>query len=201
MNDLIVIALIIASYLLGAVPFGLLFGRIFSGIDIRRTGSGNIGATNVLRSAGKTAALLTLIADMLKGTASVVLIRYFTDSHLTAAVAGAMAIIGHNFPIYLKFKGGKGVATGFGVILGMTPIVGIFSLLIWISVALIWKYSSLSALIAFAAYPLFIFLLYPGDRVLGVLSLFIAGLVYVRHRENIKRLLAGTEPRIGNRLG
>lgn len=201
MNDVITIILVTTSYLLGAVPFGLFFGKIFSGIDVRTTGSGNIGATNVLRSSGKTAAVLTLIADMLKGTLPVILVRYFTGYESAAALAGAASILGHNFPIYLGFKGGKGVATGFGVILGMTPIVGLLCLLIWLSAALIWRYSSLSALIAFTSYPPSIFLLYPRDRVLGSLSLFIAGLVYLRHRENIKRLLTGTEPRIGERRG
>jgi glycerol-3-phosphate acyltransferase PlsY len=191
--------LIAASYLLGAVPFGLLFSNLFSGVDVRTVGSRNIGATNVLRSAGKTAAILTLLADMLKGVVPVVVARHFFAGEAITAFAGAAAIIGHNFPVYLGFRGGKGVATGFGVMLGVTPLIGLFCLLTWLGAAYLWKYSSLSALCAFAAYPALTIALYPQSRPLGALSLFIAGLIYVRHRENIKRLLAGTEPKIGEK--
>ena len=196
-SELSVIFVIVASYLLGAVPFGLFFARIFSGVDVRTVGSRNIGATNVLRSAGKTAAILTLVADMLKGVVPVVVARHFFANDAIVAFAGAAAILGHNFPVYLGFKGGKGVATGFGVVLGVTPLIGLICVLAWIASAFVWKYSSLSALVAFAAYPVLTFLTHPGSRPLGGLSLFIAGLIYIRHRENIKRLIAGTEPKIG----
>lgn len=197
MNTLSTVIAVVASYLIGAVPFGLLFARIFSGIDVRNVGSGNIGATNVLRSSGKTAAGLTLVMDMLKGYLPVVAAGFFFKDDIVTTLCGAAAVLGHNFPVYLLFKGGKGVATGFGVILGVSPFIGLICLLAWIVAALLWKYSSLSALVAYAAYPILTFILHPGSRPLGTLSLFIAAMIYVRHRTNIKRLLDGTEPRIG----
>jgi glycerol-3-phosphate acyltransferase PlsY len=199
MNTILHIIAIILSYLLGAVPFGLLFAKVFSGVDVRTLGSRNIGATNVLRTSGKTAAILTLIADMLKGFLPPVLARLaFQDDYL-CALSGAAAILGHNFPVYLGFKGGKGVATSFGVILAVSPLIGAISLLAWIAAAYIWRYSSLSALISFALYPLLTYAMHAGSKPHGLLALFIAGLIYVRHRENIKRMLAGTEPKIGEK--
>lgn len=199
MDSLYKIIAIILSYLLGAVPFGLLFAKVFSGVDVRTLGSRNIGATNVLRTSGKTAAILTLIADMLKGFLPPVLAMLaFQDDHF-CALSGAAAILGHNFPVYLGFKGGKGVATSFGVILAVSPLIGAISLLAWLAAAYIWRYSSLSALISFALYLLLTFTIYAGSRPHGLLALFIAGLIYARHRENIKRLLAGTEPKIGEK--
>jgi glycerol-3-phosphate acyltransferase PlsY len=191
---------IIASYLIGAVPFGLLFTRLFSGIDVRNVGSGNIGATNVLRAAGKKAAALTLLADALKGYIPVFIIRMLFADDMTTALAAAAALLGHNFPVYLKFKGGKGVATSFGVVLAVSPWIGAVCLLAWLIAALLWRYSSLSALVAFACYPLLtMFAPSPPARPYGVLSLFVFGMIYYRHRENIKRLLAGTESKIGKK--
>ena len=199
MDSLYKISAIILSYLLGAVPFGLLFAKVFSGVDVRAVGSRNIGATNVLRASGKTAAILTLIADMLKGFLPPVLaMLVFQDDYL-CVLSGAAAILGHNFPVYLGFKGGKGVATSYGVILAVSPLIGAISLLAWLAAAYIWRYSSLSALASFALYPLLTFAMYPESRPHGLLALFIAGLSYVRHRENIKRMLAGTEPKIGEK--
>lgn len=199
MDILFKITLVVASYLIGSVPFGLIFAKIFSGIDVRTYGSGNIGATNVLRSAGKKAALFTLLADIFKGLLiPFIAARLFYDDYTTAAT-GIAAILGHNFPIYLGFKGGKGVATSFGVILTVTPYSGIISLIAWPLAALAWRYSSLSALVAFAIYPFATFAIYPGSRPFGLLSLVVASLIYIRHRENIKRLLAGTEPKIGQK--
>ncbi len=199
MDPLYKIIAIILSYLLGSVPFGLLFAKVFSGIDVRTVGSRNIGATNVLRASGKKAAILTLLADMLKGFLPPVLAMLaFQDDYLSV-LSGAAAVLGHNFPVYLGFKGGKGVAAGFGVILAVSPLIGAVSLLAWLAAAYIWRYSSLSALISFALYLLLTFAIYPGSKPHGLLALFMAGLIYVRHRENIKRLLAGTEPRIGEK--
>ncbi len=201
MDALFKIICIMLSYLLGAVPFGLLFAKAFSGVDVRTVGSRNIGATNVLRSSGKKAAILTLLADMLKGfLPPIVVMLAFHDDSLSA-LSGAAAILGHNFPVYLGFKGGKGVATGFGVMMAVSPLIGVISLLCWLVAASIWRYSSLAAIIAFALYPFLTFMLYSGSRPRGMLSLFIAGLIYVRHRENIKRLIAGTEPKIGEKPG
>lgn len=190
---------VIASYLIGAVPFGIIFSKLFSNVDVRSVGSGNIGATNVLRAAGKKAAILTLFADALKGFIPVLTLRLlYNNDDLTIALSGAAAILGHNFPLYLKFKGGKGVATSYGVILSVSPWVGLICLLIWLVAAFIWRYSSLSALLSFACYPLLIFFTtQPMPKSYGLFSLFIFGMIYIRHRENIKRLLAGTEPKIG----
>lgn len=189
---------VIISYLVGAIPFGLLFGKLFANIDVRTMGSGNIGATNVLRAAGKKAAILTLVADALKGLMPVLIVRALFQDDVTTAVSGAAAILGHNFPLYLGFKGGKGVATSFGVVLGVSPWIGLICLLTWLVAASLWRYSSLSALLAFAVYPILTFLFAtPLSRPYALLSLSIFGMIYYRHRENIKRLLAGSEPKIG----
>jgi glycerol-3-phosphate acyltransferase PlsY len=191
---------ILASYLLGAVPFGLLFTKLFSGIDVRSVGSGNIGATNVLRAAGKKVAVLTLLADGLKGFLPVYIARLLFHDEWTMALSGAAAVLGHVFPVWLRFKGGKGVATSFGVVLAVSPWVGLIALLAWLTAAIIWRYSSLSALVAFASYLFITFAVPPEpSKPFGSLSLFIFGMIYYRHRENIKRLVAGTEPKIGKK--
>jgi len=194
------ILLILFSYLLGAVPFGLIFSRLFSDVDVRSIGSGNIGATNVLRAAGKKAAILTLLADALKGLIPVLIVKaLFQDDTLTA-LSGAAAILGHNFPVYLNFKGGKGVATSFGVVLGISPWIGLICLLIWLLAAYVWRYSSSAALISFACYPILTFIFYAtASKPLALLSLCISGMIYYRHRDNLKRLLAGTEQKIGGK--
>ena len=197
MTILLQILAVIASYLLGAVPFGLLFSRLFSNVDVRTVGSGNIGATNVLRASGKKAAILTLLADCLKGLLPVLAIKFLFHDDTVTALAGAAAILGHNFPVYLEFKGGKGVATSCGVVLAVAPWIGLICLIIWLISAFLWRYSSLSALIAFAFYPLLTIASGVQSKPLGLLSLFIFAMIYYRHRENIKRLLAGTEPKIG----
>ncbi len=189
---------ILLSYLIGAIPFGLLFTRWFSSIDVRTVGSGNIGATNVLRAAGKKAALLTLLADCLKGLLPVLAVRLFFNDELVSVLSGAAALFGHTFPVYLRFKGGKGVATSFGVALALTPLAALASLITWAVAALLWRYSSLAALTAFALYPLYTFTLYPSQHP-RLLSLFLFGMIYARHRENVKRLIAGTETKIGKK--
>lgn len=199
MNTLLQALSIILSYLLGAVPFGLLFSKLFSNVDVRTLGSGNIGATNVLRASGKKAAVLTLLADCFKGLIPVMAVQFLFHADALAALAGAAAILGHNFPVYLGFKGGKGVATSYGVVLATVPWIGIICLSAWLFAAVIWKYSSLSALLSFVLYPVLTFALYGESRPQGLLSLFIFGMIYIRHRENIKRLLAGTEPKIGKK--
>jgi glycerol-3-phosphate acyltransferase PlsY len=199
MNTFLQVLSVILSYLLGAVPFGLLFGKLFSNIDVRTLGSGNIGATNVLRASGKKAAVLTLLADCLKGLIPVLAVQFLFHDDALAALAGAAAVLGHNFPVYLGFKGGKGVATSYGVILAVAPLIGLICLIAWLFAVVIWKYSSLSALLSFVLYPILTFALYGESRPLGLLSLFIFGMIYLRHRENIKRLIAGTEPKIGKK--
>ncbi len=188
----------IISYLLGSIPFGLLFARLYSNVDVRTVGSGNIGATNVLRASGKKAAILTLLADCVKGLAPVLAFKFlFHDDWLTTASAAA-AVLGHNYPVYLKFKGGKGVATSYGVVLAVAPWLALICLISWLPTALIWRYSSLSALLSFALYPIITFLTCDA-RPQRLLSLFIFGMIYYRHRGNIKRLIAGVEPKIGQK--
>jgi glycerol-3-phosphate acyltransferase PlsY len=188
------------SYLIGAVPFGLIFTKYFSNVDVRTIGSGNIGATNVLRASGKKAAILTLLADGLKGLLPVLIVQFLFNDDLTTALTGTATVLGHIFPIYLKFKGGKGVATSFGVVLAVAPLIGLACIIVWLLAAFLWKYSSLSALIAFACYPIITFSTSFGSRKpLAALSLFIFGMMYYRHRENIKRLIAGMEPKIGSK--
>jgi len=198
MDTLIQILAILLSYLLGAVPFGLLFSKLFSDVDVRTIGSGNIGATNVLRAAGKKAAVLTLLADALKGVIPVLLAKSIFYDDTATVLSGAAAVLGHNFPVYLKFKGGKGVATSYGVVLAVAPWIGLLCLLIWLLAAFIYRYSSLAALISFACYLGVTFIVVsPVSKPYALLSLFIFSMIYYRHRENIKRLLAGTEPKIG----
>jgi glycerol-3-phosphate acyltransferase PlsY len=192
-------AYLIGSYLLGAVPFGLLFGKALGGVDVRSTGSGNIGATNVLRAAGKKAAVLTLITDCLKGLLPVLLAAHIFSDAWTTVLSGMAAILGHNFPVYLRFKGGKGVATSYGVVLAVAPWTGLICLVAWAGAAALWKYSSLSALVSFAVYPLITFVVHGDSKPQAFLSLFVFALIYYRHRENIKRLLAGEETKIGQK--
>lgn len=192
-------AVILASYLVGAIPFGLLFSRTIGGIDVRTVGSGNIGATNVLRAAGKKAAILTLLADCFKGLIPVLLALRLFDDVWIPVLSGVAAVVGHNFPVYLKFKGGKGVATSFGVVLAIAPLTGLICLLAWAGAAALWKYSSLAALVSFALYPLMTFAFHGESKPRAFLSLFVFTMMYYRHRENIKRLLVGTEPKIGQK--
>jgi glycerol-3-phosphate acyltransferase PlsY len=188
---------LLGAYLVGAIPFGLLFGKALGGVDVRAVGSRNIGATNVLRAAGKKAAILTLVADCLKGLFPVLLAATLFSGELISVLSGVAAILGHNFPVYLRFKGGKGVATSFGVVLAVAPGIGLVCLIAWAATAVFWKYSSLSALIAFTLYPLVTFAVHEESKLQGFLSLFVFGMIYYRHRENIKRLIAGTESKIG----
>ncbi len=199
MTPLYYLGSILGSYLLGAVPFGILFSRIFSNIDVRTVGSGNIGATNVLRAAGKKAAILTLLADCLKGFLPVLAIHLLLHDETLTALSGAAAVLGHNFPVYLGFKGGKGVATSYGVIIAFAPWIGLVCLIVWRIAAFVWRYSSVSALVSFACFPLLTFIAFPESKPFRLLSLFTFAMIYYRHRENIKRLLAGTEPRIGQK--
>jgi glycerol-3-phosphate acyltransferase PlsY len=152
-----------------------------------------------LRAAGKKAAILTLLADCLKGLIPVLLALRLFDDDWMPVLSGAAAIIGHNFPVYLSFKGGKGVATSFGVVLAIDWLTGLICLLAWAGAAALWKYSSLSALVAFAFYPLITFSFQGDSKPRALLSLFVLAMMYYRHRENIKRLLAGEEPKIGQK--
>jgi glycerol-3-phosphate acyltransferase PlsY len=184
---------LVGGYLIGSVPFGLLLTKAAGLGDIRQVGSGNIGATNVLRTGRKGLAAATLILDGLKGAVAVLLARQFLgDQDL---VVGTAAVLGHLFPVWLGFRGGKGVATGLGVLLAASWPVGLACCAIWLVAAKVLKMSSAAALTAFAAAPFFALVLSSADHAL--MALLIAVLVFWRHESNIRRLLAGTEPRIG----
>ena len=181
------------GYLLGSIPFGLLLGKLAGAGDIRGIGSGNIGATNVLRTGRKGLAVLTLLLDAGKGAAAVLVTAYFTP--LLGLAAGIAAVAGHCFPVWLKFKGGRGVATGFGVLLAALPLVGLLACATWAAVAAIFRFSSLAALAAYLAAPVYAAVFYDVPE--GIFAAVISILIIVRHRANIARLRAGTEPRIG----
>ncbi|MET0444360.1 MAG: glycerol-3-phosphate 1-O-acyltransferase PlsY [Pseudorhodoplanes sp.] len=182
------------GYLLGSIPFGLLLTRLFGGPDIRSIGSGNIGATNVLRTGRKSLAAATLLCDMLKGTAAVLIANHMFGPQ-AALIAGFGAFLGHLFPVWLGFKGGKGVATFIGVLLGFSWIAVLIFAAIWAAIAAATRYSSLSGLLACAATPAVLWSL--GLATQAKLFLVLALLVFITHRANISRLIAGTESKIG----
>ncbi len=187
------IVALIFGYILGSIPFGLLLTRAAGLGDVRSIGSGNIGATNVLRTGNKGLAAATLLLDMLKGTAAVLIAgRYGPE---LAMAAGLGAFLGHIFPVWLGFKGGKGVATYIGVLLGLMWQAALLFLAIWILVALALRYSSLAALVACAVVPVALWLMGRGD--LAILFEVLSVIVFIKHRANISRLIAGTEGRIG----
>ena len=192
------------GYFLGSIPFGLILTKISGLGDIRKIGSGNIGATNVLRTGNKKIALFTLLLDGGKGAIAIYLIttilpkvfdNNFDMVEFYQCTVAISAVVGHCFPIWLKFKGGKGVATGFGVILSLNLNIGIVALLIWVLIAKVFKISSMSALIAYFLIPIFMF--YYETEFIYFLSSFIISLIcFVQHRENIKRLINRSEPKI-----
>lgn len=183
------------GYVLGSVPTGLLVGRAF-GVDVRKVGSGNIGMANVLRAAGKWAAALTMIGDMLKGLIPVIIARNFTDNTWVLAIVALAAVIGHCWPVFLGFRGGKGVATGAGTSIGLAPLVGLSLFAFWWIVVLLSRYTSLGAIAVMVVSPFAFWL--SGQPLPYVLYTVIGGaLVLWRHRENARALLKGTERKIG----
>ena len=191
---MMLLAAAVLGYLLGAIPFGLLLTRAAGLGDIRKIGSGNIGATNVLRTGNKKLAAATLLLDGVKGAVAVLLGLSLAGTD--GAFAGGLAsVLGHLFPLWLGFKGGKGVATGFGVLFAAAWPAGVGAGLVWLVVARLSRMSSAGALSAFAAAPLLAWA--AAGPEIGLLILLIAALIFVRHDKNIRRLLAGTEPRIG----
>jgi len=186
----------VIGYLLGSIPFGMVLARLMGLGNLREIGSGNIGATNVLRTGNKTAAALTLLLDGGKGAAAVLLARAFAAED-AAQLAGLMAFLGHCYPVWLRFAGGKGVATFLGLLLALAWPAGLAACLTWLAMAAVTRISSLSALVAAAAAPLWLLLLgVPGTILLAVL---LALVIFWRHRGNIARLMDGTEPRIGRK--
>lgn len=184
------------GYLLGSIPFGMILARVLGLGDLRRIGSGNIGATNVLRTGNRGAALATLLLDAAKGAVAVLLARWLAGED-AAQIAGGMAFLGHCFPVWLRFRGGKGVATFLGVVLALAWPVGLAACATWAVVAAIMRYSSLAALMAAGFTPVWALLMGHGTMVF--LTLALAVLVYIRHAGNIARLRQGTEPRIGRK--
>ena len=189
------IAAFAGGYLAGSVPFGMLLSRLMGLGDLRRIGSGNIGATNVLRTGNRTAAALTLVLDALKGALPVLLFLGWGD--LAAQAAGAGALVGHCFPVWLRFRGGKGVATFLGVMVGLYWPAGAAVCLTWLAGAGISRISSVGALAAAASAPLWLMAFERWEAVL--VAILLAALVWLRHAGNIVRLLRGEEPRIGQR--
>jgi len=187
--------MIFANYLVGSIPFGLIVSKVFQGTDPRKQGSGNIGATNVLRVVGRKAAGITLLCDLLKGLPLIIAARQMGFDEKIVLLIALAAILGHVFSIFLKFKGGKGVATSFGIILVLAPQVALIGLLLWGGGVFFGKYSSAGALTAFGTLPLLAFFMDLGTDFL-IFTGFVSILVYFRHLENIRRLIQGTEGKV-----
>ncbi|MDQ6989942.1 MAG: glycerol-3-phosphate 1-O-acyltransferase PlsY [Mariprofundaceae bacterium] len=190
------LVLLTATYFLGAIPFGLLFAKWLTGKDPREHGSGNIGATNALRTGGKTVGICTLLADIVKGVLPVSLAIYMGFHEFEIACIALTAFLGHIFPVYLKFQGGKGVATMYGVLIPWLPWVAVLSFIIWFITFKSTRFVALASILAGAALPLFAWLLNSSSE--AWISCFIlASIMIVRHCTNIQRLIAGTEPQTG----
>lgn len=184
----------VAGFLIGSIPTGLIIAKGL-GTDPRKAGSGNIGATNVLRTTGKLPALFTLAGDMAKGIAAVLLARYFEAGSVQEGIVGIMSVLGHNFSIFLRFRGGKGVATSLGVLIVYSPVAGLITIALWLATVLITRYSSLGAIISFIALPLVIFLVEGKEKL--PIALIMSIILLMRHKDNISRLIRGTESKVG----
>ena len=191
------ISLIIIFYLIGSLPFALILTNLSGFGDIRNIGSGNVGATNVLRTGNKYLAFIVLSLDIIKGFIPLIILQvYFEDlSLLNKIILGHFAIIGHIFPIWLKFKGGKGVATYIGFLFSINPYIGLLFLILWMAVALSTKYSSLGSLIAILVAPIY-FIFINFNLYIGIFFIYLSLIIYLKHSENIKRLLNKTESKI-----
>lgn len=193
------ILVLAVSYLLGSVPFGLLVGKWWAKVDVRQHGSGNIGMTNVLRTAGYFCALLTLIGDVGKGVVAVVLARSLTGDSFLGLFAGTFAVIGHNWPIFLRFKGGKGVATVLGVLLAYKPLAAGVLFVIWLGFLIAYRYISLASIVAAFSLPVVLYF-FKVDWLEWSLAVIVATFTILRHRSNIDRLRQGTEFRFGQKV-
>ena len=199
---LIILAALVAAYLLGSVPFALIASRLFGLADPRTYGSGNPGATNVLRSGSKSAAILTLIGDMGKGWLAVFLAQKYGVAYdfgtLAIGLVALAVFFGHLYPVFLRFKGGKGVATAAGVLLAIDPLLGLSTLATWLFVAYVFRYSSLAALVAAFTAPLYALFMWGANLTVLVIAI-IAMTLIGKHWQNLQRLLAGSEPKIGSK--
>jgi len=194
MNDQMLLILVLAgAYLLGSIPTGLLLGKAY-GIDVRKEGSGNIGATNLYRTVGRKVGVMTLAGDCLKGMLPVLAVKYSSLPVEYAAWVGLAAFCGHVFSVFLRFRGGKGVATALGVFLALSPLAVAIAVGVFVVLMLVWRYVSLGSMAAAAVMPIAVWALGEG-RVVGVVTMIVAVIVIIRHSENIKRLVAGTENR------
>ena len=189
---------LVVGYLFGSIPFGIILTKLSGGPDLRSIGSGNIGATNVLRTGNKKLAAATLVGDMLKGTAAVLVAWHWLGGPQAALVAAVGAFLGHVFPVWLRFRGGKGVATYLGILIGLKGWVALAFAAIWIAMAWLFRYSSLSALTASIASPLLLWLAFGMPQAAMVMTC-LSVLLWIMHRENIARLLAGREGKIGQK--
>lgn len=189
-----VLAALVIGYLLGSIPFGLLLTRMAGLGDVRNIGSGNIGATNVLRTGNKGLAAATLLLDAFKGTAAVLIVAHFFGED-AGVLAGFAAFIGHIFPVWIGFKGGKGVATYLGILLGLAPLMALIFAIVWLAIAFTTRYSSLSALVATIVIPVVLWIL-GVDKIAAVMAVMTV-ISWYKHRANIARLTAGTEGKIG----
>jgi len=194
---LVIVAL---AYLVGSIPFGLILSKLFAKRDIRSAGSGNIGATNVTRVLGKKLGVLTLMFDILKGAIFVILAEVVTHSEIWASLAGLAAFLGHLYPIYLKFRGGKGVATSVGIFLFLAPYALLVDIVIFLLVVYQTRYVSLGSIIAAALLPV-ILLVFSYSYVYVILAVIMGGFIILRHRDNIQRLKQGRETKFGEKKG
>jgi glycerol-3-phosphate acyltransferase PlsY len=195
-SPLLSVTLIVGGYLLGSISTAIVTCRLMGLPDPRVSGSGNPGATNVLRVGGKRAAAITLFGDMLKGLIPVLIAQLLGASMPVVAATGLAAFLGHLYPVFFAFQGGKGVATLLGVLLGLHWLAGLATIVTWLAVAAIWRISSLSALVAAALSPIYVWQT-TGSTLAAAVVLLMAAILYWRHRENIRRIAAGTEGRIG----
>ena len=200
--------LVLASYLLGSIPTGYLLVRLFCHQDIRAIGSGNIGATNVLRSGGKGLGAATFLLDALKGATAVLLAMWIApklgplwSARTVEGLAAVIAVLGHMFPVWLRFKGGKGVATGFGVFLVAAPLAALASIALFTVILLTTRYVSLASILGAGSFPIFAWFLVHGDKPAFYIAaqIIVASLIILKHHENIRRLATGTENRFGSR--
>jgi len=189
---------LVVGYLFGSIPFGIILTKLAGGPDLRSIGSGNIGATNVLRTGNKKLAAATLVGDMLKGTVAVLVGARFLGGPEAALAAGVGAFLGHLFPVWLRFKGGKGVATYLGVLIGVKASIALVFAAIWLSMAYLFRYSSLAALVASVLTPLLLWF-WAGMPKAALVMAGLTVLLWIMHRENIARLLAGREGKIGQK--
>jgi len=192
---LVIIPLIFAAYIIGSVPTGYLLGKL-RGVDVRTVGSGNVGATNVARAVGKSQGVITLIADAAKGYLPVFMALQLGQDSLTVALTAIAAFLGHLYPLFLNFRGGKGVATGFGALLALAPVATLVMVVVFVLAVVATRIVSLGSLATAVAAPLSLWL-FQQPPVIVAMGCFLGAMVIMRHRANIRRLFAGTEPRFG----